>query len=452
MNPRHMVQKSALSIIMVAIFLLSACVPSEQPTPAALQSTTASNSPSVVSTTPVNKPTEAPASATKVDKVVIGLVYPTTGAVSVIGQAMVNGHMLAADKINSNGGIKSLGGAKIVFEVGDTQGKPEIGLSQVRRLVEQVHAPAIMGAYQSGVSLPTTQLAEELQTPYLVPIGSSDEISSRGFKYTFKISPKGSKASLSELEFLKEMNNTTNAKVNTVGLVYIDNLYGKQQADILRKQLADYPFKIVADLAYPENTTDVSGVIAKLKAANPDVVLQSSYVQDGILLSRALSDQKWSPSKGWMGFGGNAADPQFFTSVGNQANNYFTLGFWTPTLTLPSSSGFEEAVSQYQSKFGAAMDEYSAVAYTATFVMADALERAASTKPEDIRAAMSATNIKVGQFGNLFRFDITFPPDGQVPSNFIVAQHIDGKSVVVWPSSSAGENKPVWPAILGTIK
>lgn len=443
-----MSRRDLLSLILVSFliiaFTLAACVPTESPQP--------SNA-SPAEATDVSEP-EPPETSTEVGEVVIGLVYPTTGAVSVIGQAMVNGHNLAADYINAAGGIKSLGGAKLIFKVGDTQGKPEIGISQVRRLVEQEKVSAIMGAYQSGVTLPTTQLAEELQVPHLVPIGAADNISERGFKYTFKISPKGSLASYAELDFLKEMSDTSDSEVKTVAFVYIDNLYGQQQTEVLKKIMPEYPFEIVADLAYPENTSDVSGVIAKLKAANPDVVLQSSYVQDGILLSRALNDQNWSPPKAWMGFGGNAADPQFFESVGNQAENYFTLTFWTPGLVLPETAGLEKAVSEYKSRYGSAMDEYSAVAYTATYVLADAIERAASIVPEDIRNALTTTDIKVGTEGNLFHFDITFPPDGQTPSNFIVAQYRSdlNKSVKVWPVDSPDDFKPVWPAPLGTQK
>lgn len=391
----------------------------------------------------------AAAPATKVAEVKVGLVYPTTGAVATTGQAMVNGHILAADEINAAGGIKALGGAKLINVIGDTQGKPEIALSQVRRLTEQENVPIIMGAFQSAVTFATTQLAEQKQVPHLVPIGAADNITERGFKYTFKISPKGSKAAEDMLNFVRDIGKKTGKPAQSVGLVYVDNLFGKNQADSLKKLMPKYGFNIVADLSYPETTADLAGVVAKLKAANPDVVLQSSYTQDGILLSRAMADQNYAPALGWIGFGGNAGDPQFFETVGKQANGYFTEGFWLPTLPVP---GVKETSAAFKQRFNAEMDEYSAPAYTATYILADALERAGAADPQRIRDALANASMKVGAKGNLFSFAITFPPDGQTPSNFIFAQNTEISRVVVWPEEAAGSNKPTWPAVLGTKK
>jgi branched-chain amino acid transport system substrate-binding protein len=360
---------------------------------------------------------------------------------------MVNGHVLATDEINAAGGIKSLGGAKLVNVMGDTQGKPEIGLSQLQRLIGQEQTPVVMGAFQSAVTFATTQLAEEKQVPYVVPIGAADNITERGFKYTFKISPKGSRAATDMLDLIRDLGNKTGREAKTVGLVFVDNLFGQNQADSLRKLLPQYGLSLVADLSYPETTSDVSGVVAKLKAANPDVVLQSSYTQDGMLLSRAMADQDYAPTLAWMGFGGNAGDPQFFDAVGKQAENYFTEGFWLSSLPVP---GVKEEAAAFQQRFNMEMDEYSAPAYTATYALADALERAGSADPQKLREALSSTNMNVGTKGNLFSFPITFPPDGQTPSHFIFVQNQNGKRVVVWPEDAAGGNHPMWPGLLGT--
>ena len=98
------------------------------------------------------------------------------------------------------------------------------------------------------------------------------------------------------------------------------------------------------------------------------------------------------------------------------------------------------------------MDEYSASAYTAMYVLADALERAASMEPQKIRDAIAATNLKVGAKGNIFSFPVTFPPDGQTPSYFITYQNLNGNRLVIWPEEAAGDAKVVWPAVLGTKK
>ena len=379
----------------------------------------------------------------------VGLVYPTTGPAATLGQAMVNGHIQAVEEINAAGGIRSLGGAKLVYVMADTQGKPEIGMSQLRRLIDQEDVPVVMGAFQSPVSFVTTQLAEQKRIPHIVPIGAADNITERGFKYTFKLSPKGSKAAVDMLNFLQEIGKTTGKAAKTIGIVYVDNLFGKNQAKALKDLIPKSGFQIVADLSYPDTTADVTGVVAKLKAANPDVVLQASYTQDGILISRALADQNYAPPLGWIGFGGNAGDPQFFDAVGKQAENYLSVGYWVPDLPAP---GVKEAAAAFKQRFNMEMDEYSAAGYTASYVLADALERAGAADPQKIRDALSATNFKVGARGNIFSFPITFPPDGQTPSYFITYQNQGGRRMVIAPKEAARDNKPIWPAMLGTVK
>jgi branched-chain amino acid transport system substrate-binding protein len=124
------------------------------------------------------------------EDVKVGVLLPLSGSVAPIGQNNRRGHELAVDEINAAGGIKSLGGAKLVLVDGDTQGNPNVGIQETEKLAGK-GVVAIMGAYQSNVTFPTTQIAEKLQVPYIDPVAIADSITEgRNFKYTFKFSPK----------------------------------------------------------------------------------------------------------------------------------------------------------------------------------------------------------------------------------------------------------------------
>ena len=58
------------------------------------------------------------------DSIVIGSVHPLTGALAGAGGLMDDGAKLAVEDINKAGGIKSLGGAKLKLDEGDSQGLP----------------------------------------------------------------------------------------------------------------------------------------------------------------------------------------------------------------------------------------------------------------------------------------------------------------------------------------
>ena len=75
-----------------------------------------------------------------------------------------NGLKLAAEEINAAGGIKALNGAKLELVFADSRGKPEIGVQETERLINQEGVVAVIGTYQSSVTRPATQAAERLRT------------------------------------------------------------------------------------------------------------------------------------------------------------------------------------------------------------------------------------------------------------------------------------------------
>src|SRR4029450_8555335 len=89
------------------------------------------------------------------------------------------------EDVNQAGGIKSLGGAKIRLIWGDTRGEADTGVTETERLITKEKAHALMGAFQSGVGMPSTAVAERYQVPW-VNFGTVDKITQRGFKYTFR--------------------------------------------------------------------------------------------------------------------------------------------------------------------------------------------------------------------------------------------------------------------------
>src|SRR5258707_11519499 len=94
----------------------------------------------------------APSSAA--DDIKIGMLSPMTGPIAKFGQAQKNALTLAVEEINAGGGIKSLGGAKIALVIGDSRGEGDIGATETERLITKEKVIAVIGAFQSGVSMP----------------------------------------------------------------------------------------------------------------------------------------------------------------------------------------------------------------------------------------------------------------------------------------------------------
>lgn len=106
--------------------------------------------------------------ALSADAVKVGVVLPLTGISATIGNQTMNGAKAAAEQINEKGGVASLGGAKLELIFADSQSKPDIGASEVERLIQREGVATVLGAYNSGVTFPASEVAERYKTPWIV--------------------------------------------------------------------------------------------------------------------------------------------------------------------------------------------------------------------------------------------------------------------------------------------
>ena len=141
------------------------------------------------------------------DKTVkIGGVYPLSGnaaSAGVHGKAAIE---TAIDIINNahpelgnlplakNAGLAGLGGAKVEVVFADNQGSPAVGQNQALRLITEEKVVALSGAYQSGITLTTSAISEKYGIPYVNGESVAANLTERGFKWFFRVTPVASKA------------------------------------------------------------------------------------------------------------------------------------------------------------------------------------------------------------------------------------------------------------------
>src|SRR5262249_6519254 len=118
----------------------------------------------------------------------IGHVHPVSGPLAFDGGLVVNGLILAVEEINGSGGVKSVGGARVTLIGGDSQSKVDVGTTEAERLLRE-GVVALMGPYQSPVAYNVSQLCEKERTPFVITVAVADNITERGFEYTFRVQP-----------------------------------------------------------------------------------------------------------------------------------------------------------------------------------------------------------------------------------------------------------------------
>lgn len=367
-----------------------------------------------------------------VDIVRVGVLYPISGDLASTGQDNQNGVILAAEEINADGGIQSLGGARLELVFGDTQGNPDIGAQETERLIQEEDVAAIIGAYQSSVTKPATQAAERLQTPFIVSMAISDIITERGFQYTFRVCPKAQYYGRDQVLFLKDLSKLTGYPVKRVALLYENTDYGTTTSLAQKAAIQENGLEVVAEVSYTaEGATDLSNEVAQVLAADPDAILEVTYLNDSILIVQALAEA--GAAIPLVDAAGGVVYPEYVEQLGEMAEGSFTLVEYSQY-----AAGGQELNTRFHDRFGADITGNSAYAYQAVYVLKDALERAGSLDKEKLRAALAATDMLKGPHMILPAERIRFNADGQNEfATLFMAQIQDGELLPVWPVDSA---------------
>lgn len=376
----------------------------------------------------------------------MGTILPLSGSAAPLGKIGQQARDMAIEEINAAGGIKSMDGAQLKMVYADSKGDPATGVSEAERLITQEEVVLLTGCYQSGVAMPSTEVAERYQIPYFVDVPSEDKITERGFKYIFRLAEKTSWRNKAQTEFITEMAKKNNTPIKTIGLIYENTAWGQGAVRAWEKYLPEAGYQIVMKEPYPANSSDLTPVVLKAKQLNPDIIMMVSYVSDAALLSKTFAEQKVTP-KAFIGTSGGFADPTYYNLAGDACENFFDISTWEPDVNRPNS---QETNEKFKQKYGYAMNAEAVKAYVGMYVVADALERAGSTDSEKLRAAFASTDLKSGP-AQMYAAETKFDGDGQMVNAPIVIcqyQKVNGKMerVTVYPQAEARPGSQiVWP-------
>jgi branched-chain amino acid transport system substrate-binding protein len=378
------------------------------------------------------------------DAVKIGVIYPLTGNAASAGQSAKDAVDLGVEIVNTahpelknlplgpTAGLPNLGGAKIVLDGADHQGNPQVGQQQTLRLITQDHVVAMLGSYHSSVSLVATAVAERQGIPFLVADSVATNITGRGFKWTFRTTPIAPDFAKAYAEFLTDLKKS-GKKIDNIAVVNENTDYGTSVGASILEAAKAANITVAAQIAYNANSSDVSAQVLQLKTLKPDAVIFVSYTADIILYFKTMKNLDYLPPI-IIGDDAGFSDPGFIPNVGDLAQGAINRSAFD--IGKPGSSSY--IVDQmFKAKYGRDLDDTSARWMQGFFVLADAINRAGSTEPEKIQAALKATDLKPDQLimgYNGVKFDDT----GQNILSATYLIQLQGKEYVsVWPASRA---------------
>jgi branched-chain amino acid transport system substrate-binding protein len=329
----------------------------------------------------------------------IGALYPTTGSFAQFGQDCVNASQLAVQMVNERGGIKSLGGAKLNLVLSDVQSDTTVTRTETERLITRSKLSAIHGCYASALTLIASEVAERQKVPLLT--GSSTDQLNRGVrKYTFTPFARASQFAKAQLQMSRLVSD--NPKV---AVIFENTAFGTSTSNGLREQAPGEGVEIVMFEPYSAGFTDAGPLVNKIKASGASMLFAVSYLNDLVLIVRTMKQMGLAiPLNG--GSGG-LVHPDFYKNTGTDAELVLGVCHWNHD----TDDQAKEVNAAYQKQYGKFIFEYAGGIVAQTFLIAEALERAASPEPQKVRDALAALDISDGYAamgpGRRVKFDET---------------------------------------------
>ena len=374
----------------------------------------------------------------------IGAIYPLSGNAASAGTSAKAAIEVALDIVNNDHpelgditlakgvGLPNLKGAKVEVVFADNQGTPAAGQNQALRLITEEKVVALHGAYQSGITTTASAISERYGIPFMTGESVAANLTERGFKWFFRTTPIASDIAKVYVDFLKDMK-SKGTKVENIAIVNENTEYGTSIAKVVGDVAKAGGFNVSLVIPYSANTTDVQSQVLQLKDGKPDAAIFISYTSDAILFTKTMQALGYKPPI-LIGDNSGFSDASYLKTVAPIAQGVINRSAWD--IGKPGSATFL-INEMYKKKTGNDLDDTSGRVMQGFLTLADAINRAGSTEPAKIQAALKATDLKPNQIMMGYK-GVKFDEKGQnILAAAVLIQAQGDQYVSVWPRESA---------------
>jgi len=303
----------------------------------------------------------------------IGVLMPLTGDRGSYGVGMRDAVNLAAEEINSTGGLL---GRKVVLVVEDTKSTPRESLSAFEKLTVQDRVGILIGPMSSAEVLAVAPSAESRKVLLFTPSASSPAITTAG-DYIFRNVP----SDVFEGSAMASVA-ATKLKFKSVAVLQINSDYGYGVIKEFKEGFERLGGTVRLVEAYPDGVRDFRTSLLKIKESSPQAVLFVGYKEMGVAVGQAreigLTQQFLSTAI--------FEDPEILEAAGKSAEGLILTSItFDPANPSARAQAF---VAAYEKKTGRKPDGYAASAYDASYVLATAIRSAKSSDPSAIKDAL----------------------------------------------------------------
>ncbi|HVF63322.1 MAG TPA: ABC transporter substrate-binding protein [Casimicrobiaceae bacterium] len=316
-----------------------------------------------------------PSPAVAQTEINVPILVPITGFLSLEGTSQRNGALLAIRNAPA--------GVKVTAEVTDTGASPEGATTALERALSRGRVSAVVASMLGTQMLAMLPIGLENKVP-LVTVSGTADITEKNNPYVFRFFPGDAVAKGAHVRYVLD-----ELKKKRVALVYQTTAYGQSGrrhiVDLLKKAGLEPAMEEALDVTIK----DMSTVIGKVQAANPDVVLLHLHGgPSALFLKQAAASKLNLPIVAGSGLSQPSTvallEPAELKDVCAETNASPVAG---------GSPEMERFLAQYRAEFKSEPDGFAVGQYDATAMVIDAAAKGAKTA-EDIRKALSGSSYK----------------------------------------------------------
>lgn len=342
----------------------------------------------------------------------LGVVGPHSGP-ALGGESTLLGAQVAAQEINATGGL--LDGRRIEIVIADTRGIPAELERAYRRLVTQDKAVGVVCCWYSASTIATLPTIEELKVPTTTGVAYLPDAKETKLTYLFKFGHTPRLEARFVDYWVKKLN------IKKVAFLARDDAWGRAMVGAYGARLKELGGTVLSSDFHGPDEKDFHSYLIKIKDLNPEGVC---IVDVSALAATEVKEIAELGIKTTVLGSGGLNTNAFIKLAGKIAEGIPLVIRYSATLDNPHNKQF---VADFKTPSGGEEpDQYAQAGYDSIYLLAEAIKRAGSTSPAEVREALAKSDY-VSVTGSPIRFD----ERNQATTKLYVAVIKDGRHVIV---------------------
>lgn len=389
------------------------------------------------------KPSEAPSgSGETVSEIKVGVLFPITGAAASVAEDARKGFDLALDYVNEHGGIEALGGAKIVPIYSDTQSDEQAAVTEAERLIVNEGVSAIVGCYQSAITMAVYTVCAKYGCPLLECCCSSPSLIDGPHDWSFLVHETSAASCESQLRYVKQIREE-GFEIKTAALLYENDDNGQTLQTLWTEAFDEMGIEIIIDETFAMDVSDVTPIVNKLQRSNPDIVMCFANFDAMVLLTNTMVGKGYAPNLMMCASGGEQ-NSDFIPNVGNNADGFMTAMGWGMDVLAAKPDKMWIAEAYAEKNNNETFTGESAAGWSVLFLLVEGLNAAGKNDRTALRDALAAMEIEEDRWWNIYPYGIDFDETGaNIYALSPLGQFQDTHVAIIWPESAVAEGTSI---------